>query len=224
MIFKELKIPINEYPDGLSARWYLPENAFAQVLMTHGAGAPMQHPFMSNSASLLAEMGLAVLQYNFIYMEKGSGRPDPQKRTVSSILQAIEFQQSLSDLPLFIGGKSYGGRMCSWAIAEGTELSVKGLIYWGFPLHAPGRPSSERADHLKSIQIPMLFLQGTRDKLADLELLKPVISQTRSGELFTIEEGDHSFKVPKRSGKSNEEVLEELANKVIDWTKSVISA
>ena len=98
---------------------------------------------MNNMANLLAERGLAVLQYNFIYMQKGSRSPDPQKRTVSTIVQAIEFQKGLSDLPLFIGGKSYGGRMCSWAIAENPQMGIQGLIYWGFPLHAPGKPSAD---------------------------------------------------------------------------------
>lgn len=220
---EELKIPVEEYPDGLSAKWYNTENAFAQVLMTHGAGAPMEHPFMSTSANLLVDRGISVLQYNFLYMEKGSKRPDPQKKTVSTIVQAIRFQQSLSNLPLFIGGKSYGGRMSSWAVAENPSLPVNGLIYWGFPLHAPGRPSSDRAGHLEDISIPMLFMQGTRDALADLELLEPVIDKTKRGELFLIDEGDHSFKVPKRSGKTNDEVLVDLADKVRQWTHSIIS-
>lgn len=220
---KELKIPVEEYPDGLSARWYNPENAYAQVLMTHGAGAPMEHPFMSTSADLLVERGIAILQYNFLYMELGSKRPDPQKKTVSTIMQAVQFQQSLSNLPLFIGGKSYGGRMSSWAVAENTSLPIEGLIYWGFPLHAPGRPSSDRAAHLQNIAIPMLFLQGTRDSLANLDFLKPVIKKTKQGELFLIDEGDHSFKVPKRSGKTNEEVLVDIADKVRDWTQLIIS-
>jgi predicted alpha/beta-hydrolase family hydrolase len=223
MIPEELKIPVEEYPDGLSARWYNPENAYAQILMTHGAGAPMDHPFMSTSANLLADRGIAVLLYNFLYMEKGSKRPDPQKKTVSTIVQAIQFQQSLSNLPLFIGGKSYGGRMSSWAVAENPSLQVKGLIYWGFPLHAPGKPSSDRAGHLIDIAIPMLFMQGTRDTLADLELLKPVIDKAKQGELFLIDEGDHSFRVPKRSGKTNEQVLVDLADKVKEWSQSIIS-
>jgi predicted alpha/beta-hydrolase family hydrolase len=223
MIPEEFKIPVHEYPDGLSARWYNPENAYAQVLMTHGAGAPMEHPFMSTSANLMAERGLAVLQYNFLYIQLGSKRPDHQKKTVSTIIQAIEFQKKLSDLPLFVGGKSYGGRMSSWAMAENNELAVSGLIYWGFPLHAPGRPSSDRAGHLAGINIPMLFLQGTRDTLADLSLLKPVVKNTKSGELFIVEEGDHSFKVPKRTGKTNDEILVDLADKVEDWTKSIVA-
>ena len=223
MIPEEFKIPVHEYPDGLSARWYNPKNAYAQVLMTHGAGAPIEHPFMSTSANLMAERGLAVLQYNFLYMQLGSKRPDHQKKTVSTIIQAIEFQKKLSDLPLFVGGKSYGGRMSSWAMAENNELAVSGLIYWGFPLHAPGRPSSDRADHLSAINIPMLFLQGTRDSLADLTLLEPVVKNTRAGELYIVEEGDHSFKVPKRTGKTNDEILVDLTDKVEDWTKSIVA-
>lgn len=223
MSFQEIKIPVNEYPQGLSARWYYPENAYAQVLMTHGAGAPMQHPFMSTSARLMYERGLAVLQYNFLYMELGSKRPDQQKKTVSTIVQAIEFQKGISELPLFVGGKSYGGRMSSWALAENPSLPVSGLIYWGFPLHAPGRPSSDRANHLIDIVAPMLFIQGTRDSLADLNLLSPVVSNTKAGELYIINEGDHSFKVPKRSGRTNEEVLVDLADKVKDWTQSIVT-
>jgi len=224
MKLEEFKIPVEEHEEGLSARWFLPENPIAQVLMTHGAGAPMQHSFMSTSAQLLADRGLAVLQYNFVYMELGTGRPDVQKKTVSTIVQAIKFQKNLSDLPLFIGGKSYGGRMCSWAITENPSAPVKGLIYWGFPLHAPGKPSSDRATHLEKIQIPQLFLQGSRDKLADLDLLKPVIVNTKQGELFLIDEGDHSFKVPKRSGKTNDEVLVHLADKVRDWVNLVVTS
>ena len=109
--------------------------------------------------------------------------------------------------------------MCSWACAENPDMGVRGLIYWGFPLHAPGRPSSDRADHLLDIKIPMLFLQGSRDKLADLDLLKPVVEKTQLGELYIIEDGDHSFKVPKRTGKSNEQVLVELADKVREWAE-----
>ena len=157
-------------------------------------------------------------------MELGTGRPDAQKKTVSTIIQAVEFQKKLSDLPLFIGGKSYGGRMCSWAMAENPSLPVKGLIYWGFPLHAPGKPSSDRAGHLEKIQIPQLFLQGSRDKLADLNLLLPIIKGTQGAELYKIEEGDHSFKVPKRTGKSNDEVLIDLAEKVSEWVNKFVTS
>ena len=113
--------------------------------------------------------------------------------------------------------------MSSWAVAGDPKVPVVGLIYWGFPLHAPGRSSSDRADHLSDINIPMLFLQGSRDSLADLTLLEPVVKNTRAGELYIVEEGDHSFKVPKRTGKTNDEILIDLTDKVEDWTKSIVA-
>lgn len=223
VIIESLKIPIEELPQGLSAEWMEPENAWAQVLFTHGAGAGMHHKYMVDMAYLLAERGLASLRYNFMYMELGKGRPDVQKKTVSSILQAIDFQLTQSYLPLFIGGKSYGGRMCSWAVAENPGTKVKGLIYWGFPLHAPGRDSADRAGHFLQIKIPMLFLQGSKDKLANLDLLKPLLDSSKD-ELLVIEDADHSFKVPKRTGKTNEEVLTELADKVENWCREVLGS
>ena len=213
---KSLKIPVIEHPEGLSAEWLVPDNAWAQVLFTHGAGAGIYHKYMEDMAYLLAERGIGTLRYNFLYMELAKGRPDAQPKTVSSILQAIKFQLSLSDLPIFIGGKSYGGRMCSWAMVESDD-PVKGLIYWGFPLHAPGRDSADRAAHLEDVQTPMLFMQGTNDKLANLDLLQTVVKPI--DELFIVEYGDHSFKVPKKSGRTNDEVASEMADKIAEWCR-----
>lgn len=220
ILSKSLKIPVEEYPEGLSAEWLEPENSWAQILFTHGAGAGIYHKYMEDMAYLLAHRGISSLRFNFLYMELQKGRPDVQAKTVSTILQAIEFQKSQSQLPLFIGGKSYGGRMCSWAMTHDPE-GINGLIYWGFPLHAPGRDSADRAAHLESIKTPMLFLQGTKDKLANLDLLKTVVKLT--DELFILEEADHSFKVPKKSGKTNDEVAETIADKVKDWCSARLS-
>src|ERR1041385_7586811 len=159
----------------VSALLQVPEEAQACYVLAHGAGAGMTHPFLTYVANGLAERGVATLRYQFPYMEKGSKRPDPPKIAQATVLAAVQEAARLApDLPLFAGGKSFGGRMTSRAQAESALPGVRGLVFLGFPLHPPGQPSVERAHHLSDVKIPMLFLQGTRDEFATLSLLESV--------------------------------------------------
>lgn len=197
----------------VSALLQRPLKARALLVLGHGAGAGMLHPFMVALAGHLAAEGVATLRYQFPYMEKGSRRPDRRPVLVSTVRAAVaEGARLAPDLPLFAGGKSMGGRMTSMAAAEEALLGVRGLIFVGFPLHPAGRPGIDRAEHLQDVACPMFFLQGTRDKLADLELLRPVLENL--GEMATVhvvDGADHGFHVLKRSGRTDDEVLVELA-------------
>lgn len=197
-----------------------PPDATALLLLAHGAGSGMRHPFLDRLAQALSEWKVATYRYEFLYMEKGSGRPDPPAVAEARVREAaIDAAGVAPGLPLFAGGKSFGGRMTSQAQASEPLPGVRGLVFLGFPLHAPGRPGTARADHLAAVQVPMLFLQGTRDDFAGLDLLRPVVA--RLGEratLHLVEGGDHSFKVLKKSGRNEADVLAELAKLIADWT------
>ena len=173
-----------------------PGDAFCCYVLAHGAGAGMKHPFMAAAAKGLAAQGVATLRYEFPYMEKGSKRPDTPAVAKARVREAVEeAARRAKGLPLFAGGKSFGGRMTSQAQAESALPGVKGLAFLGFPLHPPGKPSDERAAHLANVKVPMLFLQGSRDEFATPQFLEPVIK--RLGKLATLESfegGDHSFK------------------------------
>jgi len=203
----------------VSAILLKPQNAKCLLVLGHGAGAGMKSAFMENIARSLAEQDIATFRYNFPYIEQGKKAPNPPPILKKTIVSAVEeAKKHAGSLPLLAGGKSLGGRITSIVAAEGLLTSVKGLVFFGFPLHAPGKPSTDRADHLKIIKIPMLFLQGTRDKLANLDLLKPICRKLDNKVTLQIfEGGDHSFHVPKRSGKSDEQVTDELANTVASW-------
>ncbi len=196
-----------------------PADARCLLVFGHGAGAGMTHAFMESMSTLLSERGVATLRYQFPYMEKGSRRPDHRPILLKTIASAIAAARSEApDLPLFVGGKSMGGRMTSQLLARGETPEVRGVVFFGFPLHPAGKPGSERGDHLADVTAPMLFLQGTRDKLAELDLLRPVCAGLgKRATLHVVEGGDHSFKVLKRSGRNEEEVLEELADKAASW-------
>jgi hypothetical protein len=183
----------------------------------------MNHPFMNIMANILADESIGTLRYNFPYTEKKLKRIDPLPILLKTVEAAANTAKEYSgDIPLLAGGKSMGGRMTSQAAAANTLEGVKGLVFFGFPLHPPGKESTERAEHLIHVNIPMLFLQGTRDKLANLDLLKPIISKLgKKAELNIIEGADHSFHVLKSSGISDDEVLKELAKKVKDWIQSL---
>lgn len=187
-------------------------------VLAHGAGAGMHHPFMESVASRLLNREIATFRYQFPYMEKGRRRPDPPGILTAAVRAACAAAvEALPGVPLLAGGKSMGGRMTSLA-ASRHDLGVRGLAFFGFPLHPAGRPSTERADHLRQVSVPMLFLQGTRDRLADLELLRPVCDALEEGaRLHVVDEADHSFRVTKRSGRTYEEILEELAEVTTDW-------
>jgi len=204
----------------------VPASADACYVFAHGAGAGMKHPFMTGIASGLAQRHVATLRFQFPYMEQGSSRPDSPKVAQAAVRAAVqEAAKRLPGLPLFAGGKSYGGRMTSQAQAAEPLADVKGIVFLGFPLHAAGKPSTERANHLADIQVPMLFLQGTRDTLADLGLIRETVGSLGArAALHVIDGGDHSFQVLVRSGRSNEQVREELLDTMLQWMKSVSSS
>jgi predicted alpha/beta-hydrolase family hydrolase len=203
----------------VSALLLLPKSASALLVMGHGAGAGMNHPAMTAIAETLACVGIATLRYQFPYMEEHRGIPDPQWVLTATVAAAVKVASKCAPrLPLFAGGKSMGGRMTSLAAAEQPLENVKGLVFFGFPLHPPKRPSDKRGEHLKLVKVPMLFLQGTRDDLADLTLLRPVCDGLGSlATLHIVEGADHSFHVLKRSGRTDAEVLAELAQTVNSW-------
>lgn len=194
-----------------TARWLL--------VLGHGAGAGMAHPFLEKLAKELAEAGVATLRYQFPYIEGRRRVPDKPEVLMASVAAAVErAAETTPELPLLAGGKSMGGRMTSQAAAESLLGPVKGLVFFGFPLHPPNRPGTKRAEHLARVNVPMLFLQGTRDTLADLALLRPVCEQLGShATLHIIQEGDHSFQVLKKAGKTDAEVMKELAETTACW-------
>jgi len=206
----------------VSALLTRPPRARACFVFAHGAGAGMTHAFMAAVASGLAEREVATLRYQFPYMEKGSKRPDPPGIAHAAVRAAVaEAARRCPGLPLVAGGKSFGARMTSQAQAKAPLGGVQGLAFLGFPLHPAGKPSSERADHLADVKIPMLFLQGTNDRLAELDLLKPVVTKLGAGAtLHLFEAADHSFHVPVRSGRKDSEVMTELLDTFADWLDS----
>jgi len=178
---------------------------------------------MEKMSAFLSEEGIGTFRYNFPYTEKRIKRPDPAPILMETIRSAVKAaKENAGNILLLAGGKSMGGRMTSMAAAKESLEGVNGIVFFGFPLHAPGKPSNERAEHLFSVNIPMLFLQGTRDKLADLNLLKPIVKKLGDkASLHIIEGADHSFHVPKSSGKNDDEVLKELAKKVAEWAGKI---
>ena len=202
-----------------------PARARACYVLAHGAGAGMAHPFMERVAAELGERGIATLRYQFPYMEQGGKRPDPPKLAQATVGAAVAAARKLRPaLALVAGGKSFGGRMTSQAQAASPLPGVQGLIFLGFPLHPAGRPSDTRAEHLFDVQVPMLFLQGTRDALADLELLAPVTQRLgKRASLRVVQDADHSFHVPARSGRKDADVRREMLDALAAWTLSVIS-
>jgi uncharacterized protein len=207
----------------VSALLLRPEQAHACYVFAHGAGAGMTHAFMERAAAGLAARGIASLRYQFPYMEKGSKRPDPPAIAQASVRAAVaEAARAYPGLPLIAGGKSFGGRMTSQAQAKTPLAGVVGLAFFGFPLHATGKPSADRADHLADVQIPMLFLQGGNDKLAELSLLRPVVEGLGArARLHVVEGADHSFHVPARSGRNDGEVMEEILDAFAAWSKTL---
>src|SRR2546426_2252854 len=198
-----------------------PPEARACYVLAHGAGAGMLHPFMAAIANGLAERGIATLRYQFPYMEEGSKRPDAPKLAHATVRAAVqEASRLVPELALFAGGKSFGGRMTSQAQAASPLPGVHGLVLLGFPLHPAGRPSDERGRHLFDVQIPMLFLQGTRDNLANLELVEALCKQLGArATLRLFQDADHSFHVPARTGRKDSEVRVELLDALANWIR-----
>lgn len=214
----ELRLDI-ERIGTVSALLMKPDKARACYVLAHGAGAGMRHASMDRIAAGLADRGIATFRFNFPYMENKQGRPDQPAVAHATIRAAVEQAAHLCQgLKLIAGGKSFGGRMTSQAQSKAPLPGVKGLAFLGFPLHAAKKPSTERAEHLAHVGIPMLFLQGTRDGLADLGLLKPVIATLGAkATLHEVEGGDHSFAVLKKSGRSNDEALTEVLDTLAVW-------
>lgn len=201
----------------------LPPDARAAFALAHGAGAGMAHPFMAATAQGLADRGIATLRFQFPSMERGSRRPDAPALAHATVRAAVaEALRLMPELPLLAGGKSFGGRMTSQAQALLPMPGVSGLVFLGFPLHPPGKPSVERALHLSDVQVPMLFLQGTRDELAQLDLLQPVVAQLGArATLKVFADADHSFHVPARSGRNDTQVRDQLLDTVAAWMASL---
>jgi predicted alpha/beta-hydrolase family hydrolase len=202
-----------------------PPRARACLVLAHGAGAGMAHPFMAAVARELAQRGIASLRYQFPYMEQGGRRPDPPRRAHAAVRAAVaEAARALPRLPLFAGGKSFGGRMTSQAQAAAPLPRVRGLAFLGFPLHPAGRPSRDRGEHLFEVAIPMLFLQGTRDALAELPQIEPLCGAL--GERATLRlfpDADHSFHVPARSGRTDSEVRGDMLDALAAWIDGLIA-
>ena len=220
----DVRIAVGEGAGEVSGLLLRPDGGRLLYVLAHGAGAGMRHPFLETIAQLLGERGVGTLRYQFPYMERRASRPDPPAVAAEAVRAAVaEAGRVAPGLPLVAGGKSFGGRMTSTAQAEAPLPGVRGLVFLGFPLHPPGRPGDSRAEHLAQVQVPMLFLQGSRDDFADLKLLRPVVK--RLGEratLHIVEGGDHSFKVLKRSGRTEADVMGELADAIVEWTGRLV--
>ena len=203
----------------VSGLWLAPEASRALYVFAHGAGVGMRHAFMEAVAQGLAERGIASFRYQFPYMENGSRRPDPPPLAQATVRAAVAVAvQRAPSLPLFAGGKSYGGRMTSQAQSSAPMPGVRGLVFLGFPLHPAGEPSDARAAHLSQVQVPMLFLQGTRDELADMSLLQPLVARLGGhAVLHPVADADHSFHVPARSGRKDAQVLAEVLDAFASW-------
>jgi uncharacterized protein len=216
-----IEIRSGETVSGLLVR---PSQPRACYVLAHGAGAGMTHASMEAIATGLGQRGIASLRYQFPYMEKGSKRPDPPAVAHAAVRAAVkEAARCCPALPLVAGGKSFGGRMTSQAQASAALPGVRGLVFLGFPLHPAGKPSSDRAGHLADVELPMLFLQGTRDALAELSLLKPVVTGLGSrATLHLLEAADHSFHVLKSSGRNDRAVLDEALDAFAAWVDEVI--
>lgn len=211
-------LPVNETLS-VSGLLDLPGQARACFVLAHGAGAGMHHPSMASLAADLSQQGIATLRYQFPYMERGSRRPDPPALCHATVRAAVAAAARLAPgLRLVAGGRSFGGRMTSQAQALAPLPGVLGLAFLAFPLHPAGRPSQERAEHLANVKVPMLFLQGTRDELASLELLEPQVQRLGSGAtLHLLQEADHSFHVRASSGRRDSEVRQELIGALVRW-------
>ena len=226
---RTLALRVSESVGDVEALLLRPDDARWLLVLAHGAGAGMHHPFMERLARGLAGCRVATFRYQFPYMQQRKQRPDPPAVLIATVRAAVRAaSEAVSGLPLLAGGKSLGGRMTSLAFAdEGSAAPgmapVRGLVFFGFPLHPAGRPGIQRAEHVARVQVPMLFLQGTRDALADLVLLRPLCETlVPLATLHVVDGADHSFHVLKRSGKTDDGVLTELASRVASWADSLV--
>jgi predicted alpha/beta-hydrolase family hydrolase len=205
--------------DKVSGLWRAPPSARACLVLAHGAGAGMAHKSMAALANGLAERGIATLRYQFLYMERGAKRPDPPALAHKVVRAAVaEAAKRAAELPLFAGGRSFGGRMTSQAQALAPLAGVHGLVFFAFPLHPAGKPSDQRAAHLFDVNIPMLFLSGSNDALASLDLLRPAVKTLGArATLKLIDGADHSFHVPAKSGRKDADVVAEVLDAAAAW-------
>ena len=219
MTEQALRLKVGDRVGEVSALLLAPRDARGLLVFGHGAGAGMRHSFMQAMADRLATRGLATFRYQFPYMEKGGRRPDPPGVLTATVREAFAAAAAAAPgLPLLAGGKSMGGRLTSVAAAKGELPGLCGLVFFGFPLHPAGRPSTDRAAHLPDVPAPMLFLQGTHDSLADLGLLRPICERLAApAHLHVIDGADHGFHVLKSSGRTEAEVLDELAEVAVAW-------
>jgi predicted alpha/beta-hydrolase family hydrolase len=217
-----LRIHVADTIGDVSGILQRPSDAWAIYVLAHGAGAGMRHGFMGAIAHALTERGIATLRYQFPYLEAGARRPDPPSIAEATVRAAVAAAHEVApDLPLFAGGKSFGGRMTSNAMAQRSIEQVRGLVFLGFPLHPPKQPGVARAEHLDRVDVPMLFLQGTRDHLADLALMTSVCNRLGAkATLHVVDGGDHSFAVLKRSGRTKADVLDQLATTTAEWCRA----
>jgi predicted alpha/beta-hydrolase family hydrolase len=223
MVAQTEKLVLTIGAQRISALLQVSSHVRACYVMAHGAGAGMTHPFLESIAAGLCVNGIATLRFQFPYMERGSKRPDPPKLAHATIREAVAVAAvRLPGVSLVAGGRSYGGRMASQAQAASPLENVRGLAFLGFPLHAANAPSDERAQHLSAVQVPMLFLQGTRDALAEISLLKQLIVRLGSRSSLVLFEGaDHAFHVPAHSGRKDSEILSELIDTLTRWIASL---
>jgi predicted alpha/beta-hydrolase family hydrolase len=219
-----MKIRVDE-THSVSGLLKAPSDPVACLVLAHGAGAGMAHPFMGAVADRLVQRQIACLRFQFPYMEAGSRRPDRPPLAQATVRAAVAAARDLLPaVPLFAGGKSFGGRMTSQAQAEASLPGIRGLVFFGFPLHPAGKPSADRAAHLMKIDVPMLFLQGTRDALAETSQLEPVIAGLgKRVTLVQVDAADHSFHVPARTGRRDADVLRDLFDRTDAWMRDVIS-
>jgi len=214
---QSLKIEVSPSVGLVSARYLVPDKPTCIFTLAHGAGAGMDHSFMETLADALSKVGIATVRFNFPFAEHKKGRPDSPAIAHLTIEAAIKKARELNPkLPLFVSGKSFGGRMSSQYLAGHPDSDVKGIVFYGFPLHPSGKPSTERADHLKSLKIPMLFLQGSKDTLADWTLIKTVCEPLRKATLVKLEGADHSFKAGKM------DVMSLLVNETKKWVEKIL--
>ena len=221
MDIKELKFEAHPDKGEVSAILLKPAGAKALISLGHGAGAGMTHANMENIAQALARRQIATFRYQFPYMERGGGR-DSVAVSLSTVRQAaLKAHELEPDLPLYAGGHSFGGRMTSLAAAEAPLEAVKGLIFFAFPLHAPGKPSNDRAGHLPDIQVPMLFLSGTRDTFMTLDLFQPILDQLGDrATMHLLDTASHGYKVLKRTRVSQEDIFDEMARVADEWIEN----
>lgn len=217
---QEIRFQVGEHGD-VSGLVQAPADPLACYVFAHGAGAGMRHAFMAAVAQGLAERGIATLRYQFPSMEAGKKRPDPPATAHATVRAAVDqAARRFGALPLYAGGKSFGGRMTSQAQALQPLPGVVGLVFVGFPLHPPGAPATERADHLSDVRVPMLFVQGTRDELAEIGRIRAVAGALGpSATLLEIAEADHPFHVLRRSGRNDAEVLQQVLDGIASWIR-----